>query len=321
LSIESKINLMNHPTLNRIFFVFTGIGISFTLLFFLNFEFDRQRVLEEDSDNFPQKYQIITPDFPDELTIFGEKVPIQSIEIHERIEREFIVNTYWHSATLLLIKKANRWFPVIEPILKKNGIPDDFKYISMIESNLTNVISPAGATGFWQFMKPAAIKYGLEVNSEVDERYNLEKSTEAACRYLKDSYDKFGTWTLAAASYNMGLTGVERQMERQKAETYYDLVLNDETSRYIARAVSMKIISSNYEKYGFNIADNELYPEIETYDIEINGEVKHFADFAKENGINYMALKYFNPWLRDNYLTNKSKKKYIVKIPVDKDNF
>jgi len=312
---------MKHPTLNRIFFVFAGMGVSFTLLFLLNFEFDRQKVLEENSDNFPQKYQIITPDFPAELTIFGESVPIHNIEIRENIEREFIVNTYWHSSTLLLIKRANRWFPVIEPILKKNNIPDDFKYISMIESNLMNSVSPAGAAGFWQFIKSAATEYGLEINSEVDERYNLERSTEAACRYLKDAYEKFGSWTLAAASYNMGLTGISSQLERQKTDSYYGLVVNEETSRYIARAISMKIITNNYEKYGFNIAAHELYPVIETYDVEISGSVEHFADFAQENGTNYKTLKYFNPWLRDNFITNKSKKKYILKIPVDKGNF
>lgn len=312
---------MNHPTLNRIFFVFAGIGVSFTLLFMLNFEFDRQKMVEADPDNFPQKYQIITPDFPDELAIFGERIPLHNIDVRETIEREFIVNTYWHSATMLLIKRANRWFPVIEPILEKHNIPDDFKYIAMIESNLTNTISPADATGFWQFMIDAANRYDLEVNSEVDERYNVEKSTVAACNYLRDAYEKFGNWTLAAASYNMGLTGVSGQLERQKADSYYELVLNEETARYIARAISMKIIANNHEKYGFNIAPDELYPVIETYEIEINGRVIHFADFAKEHGINYKTLKYFNPWLRENYLTNKSKKKYIIKIPVDKDIF
>jgi hypothetical protein len=312
---------MGSTTINRIFYVFAGIGISALLLFFLNFTFEQVQVVEKDDNNFPHNYKIMTPEFPDEISIFGEPVPLNDIDIRERVEREIIVNTYRHSSTLLLIKRANRWFKIIEPILAENNVPDDFKYICMIESDLTNTISPAGATGFWQFMKPAAIKYGLEVNGEVDERYHVEKSTEAACKYFKDAYEKFGTWTLAAAAYNMGQNGTEDQIERQKSASYYGLVLNEETSRYIARAVSMKIILNDLEKYGFNISQDELYDVIETFDVEVYGRVEHFADFAKEYEIDYRTLKYFNPWLRENYLTNRNSKKYIIKIPVDKDNF
>lgn len=290
-------------------------GIVFTvgLLILLNFSFVQN---ESYTDYFPQGYKIVTPPIPDNLSFCGEPVPMNDPEVRERIEREFIVNTYWHSSTVLLIKKANRWFPVIEPILHENGIPDDFKFIAMIESNLSDVVSPAGATGFWQFIKSAAIKYDLEVNGEVDERYNVEKATEAACKYLKDSKKKFGTWTLAAASYNMGKFGVDNQLDRQKEASYYDLTLNEETSRYIARALSMKEIISNPRKYGFDILEYELYEPLKTKDVTINNKVEHFSDFAKSYGITYKTLKYYNPWLRENYLTNRQKKTYTIKIPV-----
>ncbi len=312
---------MQTSILNRILYVFAGIGISTFLLFILSFQFEKNKLLDNDPETYPQNYQIITPDFPERLSIFGESIPMEDIEIRERIEREFIVNTYWHSATLLLIKRANRWFPIIEPVLERNNIPNDFKYVSMIESNLENSISPKGATGFWQFMEDTAPKYGLEISGEVDERYHIEKSTEAACKYILEAKEKFGTWTLAAASYNMGQNGVAEQLERQKTDSYYGLLLNDETARYIARIISMKIISNNYEKYGFNISPDQLYPPIETYDFVINDKVEHFADFAHEHGIDYRTLKFFNPWLRENYLTNSSKKEYIIKLPVDNNIF
>ena len=264
---------------------------------------------------FPQQYRIKTPLVASNLDFCGEEVPLYNPEVKERIEREFIVNTYWHSATVLLLKNANRWFPVIEPILEKYGVPDDFKYMCMIESNLSNAISPVGAVGFWQFMKAAAQKYGLEVNGEIDERYNVEKSTEAACKYLKESYASYGNWTMAAGSYNMGLNGIDNQMERQMTGSYYNLVLNEETSRFVARIVSMKMIHKNPERYGFDIPESELYQPYKTYNVTIDSEVKHFAEFAKRHNVNYKTLKYFNPWLRDNYLTNKSKKKYEIKLP------
>ena len=200
------------------------------------------------------------------------------------MEREFLSNTYWHSATILALKRANRWFPVIEPILKKNNIPDDFKYLCVAESNLENVVSPAGATGFWQFMKPAGEKYGLEINSLVDERYDVGKSTEAACKYLKDSYDMFGSWTLSAASYNMGQDGVTEQMERQKAKNYFNLVLNSETSRFVARIVSLKYILQNPETYGFDIKDEEKYKPLEYYEINLIAQFQILPTMQKVLG-------------------------------------
>ena len=272
---------------------------------------------ETSDEDFPQGYKITSPEIPNYLEFAGEKIPTDNFEVYERMEREFISNTYFHSATILALKRATRWFPVIEPILKKNDIPDDFKYLCVAESNLDNVISPAGATGFWQFMKPAGKKYGLEINSLVDERYNVWKSTEAACKYLKDSYDMFGNWILSAASYNMGQDGVKLQMERQQAKNYFNLVLNSETSRFVARIVSLKYILQYPERYGFDIKADEKYKPLEFYEIKLDGSVSDFPDYAKSLGINYFILKMYNPWLRDNYLSNKSKQVYMIKLPTE----
>ena len=269
----------------------------------------------EDENDFPQGYRIISPPVPDELCFCGERVPIDNFEVYERIDRELIVNTYFHSATILAMKRANRWFPVVEPILEANGTPDDMKYLMIAESGITNAISPAGATGYWQFMEEAALKYGLEVDSEVDERYNMEKATEAACRYLNEAYDLFGSWTMAAASYNTGIENVQKQIERQKAKNYYNLVFSEETLRYIARAVTIKEIMNNPEKYGFDIKRNELYNPLPYKLVQVNGPVDDLADFAIGYGINYRILKLYNPWLRDNVLKNKDRKVYSIKIP------
>jgi hypothetical protein len=212
---------------------------------------------------------------------------------------------------------APRYFPVIEPILKSKGIPDDFKYLALAESGLNpRAVSPAGAVGFWQFLNGTAKDFGLEISTEVDERYHIEKSTYAFCDYMRTSYNKYGNWTLAAASFNGGITRVQRQMERQKMNDYYKLLFADETQRYVFRIAALKLILENPEKYNFVIGENEKYPVIKTRDIEINGPVNDFADFALKNGINYKLLKDFNPWLRDDKLTNAARKKYTVKIPI-----
>ncbi len=259
--------------------------------------------------------RIYTPPVPDELDFCGEKVPMEDFDVRERIEREFLVNTYWHSATLLYLKRANRWFPVIEPILKANGIPDDFKYMAVAESGLINSVSPDGASGFWQFMESAAKQYGLEVSGEVDERYNLEKSTQAACDYLNEAKAKLGNWTLAGASYNYGVTGISKQMQRQNSRSYYNLFLNDETYRFVARIIALKEIFKEPKKYGFYFVEEELYPQIETKELKVNYPIKDLVKFAEGNGINYKMLKIFNPWLRENFLTNRAKKTYLIKIP------
>jgi len=270
---------------------------------------------ESSDEDFPQGYKITSPEIPTYLEFAGEKIPTENFEVFERMDREFISNTYFHSATILALKRAARWFPVIEPILKKNNIPDDFKYLCVAESNMENVISYAGATGFWQFMEPAGKKYGLEINSLIDERYDVWKSTEAACKYLKDSYEIFGSWTLSAASYNMGQDGVTLQMERQKSKDYFNLVLNSETSRFVARIVAIKYILQNPEVYGYEIKDDEKYKPLEYYEVKLDNSVSDFADYADSLGINYFILKMYNPWLRDNYLSNKSKQVYMIKLP------
>jgi hypothetical protein len=270
----------------------------------------RTQVLE-----FPQGYKIITPYIPDNLKFAGERVPMDNFEVRERIEREFIVNTYFHSLTILAIKRANRWFPVIEPILKQNNIPNDFKYLCVNESNLENVISPANATGFWQFIKETGEKYNLEINRTIDERYHVEKSTQAACDYLNDAYEMYGTWTMASASYNMGTNGTTNQIERQQTENFYNLVLNPETSRYVARIVAFKYIMNNQSLYGFDIKPNELYEPLKFYEVILDSTVTDFANYAVALGINYKTLKLYNPWLRDNYLNNKKGKIYKIKVP------
>jgi hypothetical protein len=262
-----------------------------------------------------QYYKIVSLPLPDTLNVFGEKMPLDIFYVKEALDRELSVNTYWHSSTLLLIKKSYRWFPLFDSILNAYDIPPDFKYLAVIESGLSNVISPANATGFWQFLKGTAKEYDLEVNKEVDERYNVEKATEAACKYFNKSYEKFGNWTMVAAAYNAGNRGISKQLDRQKTGSYYDLLLSDETSRYVYRIAAMKQIFNNPELYGFYIDNDDIYLPVSTRDIIVKDNIDDFADFAKQNGISYKLLKYFNPWLRQNYLKNKKKKTYIIKIP------
>jgi len=304
---------------SRTYYFLTGAISAFTLLTTITIVYlsNSTTIGKAEGEEFPQGYKIVSPEVPNYLEFAGERIPTENFEVFERMDREFISNTYYHSATILAVKRATRWFPVIEPILEKNNLPDDFKYLCVAESNMDNVISPAGATGFWQFMKPAGEKYGLEINSLVDERYNVWKSTEAACKYLNDSYDMFGSWILAAASYNMGTDGVELQMERQKAKDYFNLVLNSETSRFVARIVAIKYILQNPEVYGFDIKEDEKYKPLEFYEVKLDSSVSDFPDYAKSLGINYFILKMYNPWLRDNYLKNSSKKVYMIKIPTE----
>jgi len=307
-----------HHNKSYLYYFFLGIIVTLGLVFFsitLFFADNTTNANSNPKEDFPQGYKIISPEIPAYLEFAGEKIPTENFEVYERMEREFLSNTYWHSATILAIKRANRWFPIIEPILKKNNIPDDFKYLCVAESNLENVISPAGATGFWQFMKPAGEKYGLEINSQVDERYDVEKSTEAACKYLNDSYNIFGSWITAAASYNMGQDGITEQQVRQKSNNYFNLVLNSETSRFVARIVSLKYILQSPEKYGFDITEEKKYKPLAYDEVTLDSSVTDLADYANSLGVNYFILKMYNPWLRDNALSNKSKKSYSIKIP------
>ena len=262
-----------------------------------------------------EEYNIKAIEIPADLNFAGEKVPLSDPEILERVDREFLVNTYWQSNALLLIKRANKYFPIIEPILAKNGIPDDFKYLAVAESGLTNVVSPAGATGFWQIMRQTGKEYGLEVNKNVDERYDLEKSTQVACEYLKKWKERFGTWTLTAAAYNAGPSGIQRYMDIQKADNYYDLLLGEETGRYVFRIMAIKEILSNPENYGFLFDDEDLYAQVPTFEVEVDSSVSSWADFARDYDLSYKILKRHNPWLREPHLENNSGKKYQIEIP------
>lgn len=255
--------------------------------------------------------------FPTSIDFAGEEAPLQISDVRERLDRELLVNANLDASTQLIIKRANRAFPIIEPILKKNNIPDDFKYLAVIESSLMNAVSPAGARGIWQFMPETARESGMEVNDIVDERYHLEKATEAACQYLLNAKEKFGSWTLAAASYNIGMNGVNKQIEMQKVSNYYDLLLNDETSRYVFRILALKEIMRNPEKFGFKVNLDELYVNLPSKKIVVDSTINDLAAFAKSQGINYKILKIHNPWLRDKKLMNVSKKKYEIEIPLN----
>ena len=256
-----------------------------------------------------------SPFIPEKLTFCGEDVPLQYFDIMESLERELIVNTYFHSQTLLYLKKASRYFPVIEPILKENNIPEDFKYLVVAESGLSHVVSPVGAAGFWQLLENTAKDYGLEVNEEVDERYHLEKSTVAACKFLSESHLIHKNWTMVAATYNAGRKGIDRQIERQGESNYYDLLLNEETARYVFRVLAVKLILENPIQYGFNVPEPEKYYPVPFHEISVSDSIADIGVFAKEQGTNYKLLKMLNPWLRDTKLLNSQKRTYRIKIP------
>lgn len=264
---------------------------------------------------FNDRYGIYALNLPQKLAFADEEVPVKDPEIAERLDRELLVNTYWQSQTLLFFKRSNRAFEIIEPILEENNIPDDFKYLAVIESGLSNVVSPAGAAGYWQLLKGTGQEYGLEINDDVDERYHLEKATEAACKYLRESFDQFNSWTLAAASYNMGRDGLARQMERQRGESYYDLILNSETGRYLFRTMAVKQILENPEKHGFHFREKDLYENIPVREVAVDSTINDLGIWALDQGINYRILKYHNPWLRTEKLPNTSGKEYLITIP------
>lgn len=251
------------------------------------------------------------------INFAGEATPLYDSEVAERLDREIVTNRNYHSSTTLIIKRANRVFPVIEPILKEYGVPDDFKYLAVAESALVNAVSRAGARGVWQFMPQTAKEKGLIVNSFVDERYHLVKSTQAACKYLLEAKEKFGTWTLAAASYNAGLAGVQKQLDRQEVENYYDLLLNEETSRYVFRILALKEIIENPSKYNFNFPEEELYALIPTKKIKVDASISNLVDFAKQHAINYKILKTHNPWLRDKELKVYAGQEFYIEIPTE----
>jgi len=252
---------------------------------------------------------------PDTIDFAGESFPILSPDLRERFDRELLVNTYWQSNMMLLLKRSNKYFPLIERVLKEEGVPCDFKYLAVIESGLENVISPAGAKGFWQIMRNTGKEYGLEINNNVDERYHIEFSTKVAAKYLKKAKENFGSWTLAAAAYNRGISGIQGKLANQKAENYFDLFLGEETSRYVFRIFAVKEIIENPTKYGYIFKKTDLYKNIPVRIYGLDTPINNIASFAKKMGVNYKILKIHNPWLIQNHLNNKSRKYYEIAIP------
>ena len=278
---------------------------------------DTQRIDPEikKTDKLVNDYNVYAIPLPETLDFAGEPVPLDNPDIRERLDRELLVNTYWQSNGLLLIKRAAKYFPIIEPILEEEGLPDDFKYLAVIESGLTQAVSPARATGFWQILRSTGRELGLEVNDNVDERYNIELSTRAACKYLKKSKENLGSWTLAAAGYNAGNAGMSRRLDQQNVNGYYDLLLGEETGRYVFRILALKQILADPERYGFNFKKEHLYEEVPSYKVKVDTVVTDFVQFAEHFGINYKILKLHNPWLREDHLNNASRKEYQIEIP------
>lgn len=294
------------------FFVFLlGIGLILSLT---AFDQENKAVI---STNEEESLKVYALKLPTALDFSGEAVPLNQPDIKERLDRELLVNTYWQSNMMLLFKRANKYFPIIEPILKEEGIPDDFKYLAVIESALQNIRSPKGAKGIWQIMPGTAREYGLEVNANVDERYHIEKATRVASAYLKKAKERFGSWTLAAASYNGGMYGTDRLLKKQLVNNYYDLLLNSETSRYVFRILAVKEIMTHPETYGFIFDQEDLYKPIAVRKLGVDTAISNIAQFAKAQSINYKILKVHNPWLIQNHLNNRSRKYYEIKIPVE----
>ena len=253
---------------------------------------------------------------PEKLTFAGEAVPMEYYDVRENLDRELLSTVYFHSQTIRYIKNMPRYFSIIEPILKSHGIPEDFKYLCVAESGFdVRALSPAKAAGLWQLIESTAKENGLEINAEVDERYHIEKSTEVACRMFKSAYQKFGSWALVAASYNGGRAGLDQKITAQKVKSYYDLLFVEETTRYVFRILALKLVMEDPEEYGFKVDKKDFYPIIETDNVEVKGSVSDLAAFAISKGINYKILKMFNPWLRDTFLKNPTRKTYTLKIP------
>ncbi|WP_435263581.1 lytic transglycosylase domain-containing protein [Tenacibaculum sp. nBUS_03] len=290
------------------------ILISLALLLMNTISKDKEPVVK----NVAESYEIKAIKVPQNMELAGEQVPLGRNDIKERMDRELLVNTYWQSNGLLLIKRAHKFFPIIEPLLKKYDLPDDFKYLCVAESALINIPSSKGAAGYWHFLPSTGREFGLEVNRNVDERYNLEKSTRVAAAYLKKAKKKFGSWTLAAAAYNAGNGRISQRLKQQQVTDYYDLLLNTETGRYVFRILALKEVLSNPEKYGFVFDQEDLYTFPTTYEVKIDTAITNIASFAKNYGITYKDLKIVNPWLRETKLNNKSRKEYIIKIPTSK---
>lgn len=252
---------------------------------------------------------------PKNLDFAGEKVPLHRPEIRERLEREVLVNAFWHSNSVITIKRANKWLPIIDSILRANEVPVDFKYLAVAESGLDNVISPANAVGFWQFLSGTARDFGLVVNDEIDQRYDPVLATVAATKYLKKAYERFGNWTTVAASYNLGMNATQKILTKQKPESYYDMLLSEEPARYVFRILAIKNLLENQEVFGFEIPIEQLYRQPKTKSIVLDQSVPDLHDYAKHNGISYSQLRMLNPWIRSYQIKIPAGKSFVVKIP------
>lgn len=294
----------------RIFSILSVIG------FIAIFYFGKDKNEVNSITNTHKSYKIQALKLPANLNLAGERVPLEIPDVRERMDRELLVNTYWQSNGLLLIKRAHRYFPILEPLLEKYGLPDDFKFLALAESGFIDETSSAGAAGMWHFMRKTGREYGLEINTNVDERYHIEKSTKVAAEYLKSSKDRFGSWTLAAAAYNAGNYGIAKRLEAQQVDNYYDAKLPDETERYIFRILALKEIINHPEKYGFVYEQEDLYALKPTRVIEVDTAITNIMRFAKNYGLTYKEFKIYNPWLRENHLNNRSRKRYEIKIPM-----
>ena len=298
-------------------YTITIVLLSISLYFLLTNSLTKEKSDEQYHSEQLKNYIVYTPYIPKKIFFADEELPIKSFDVYESLDNEMLANGFWHSQMIRFLKRAHRYFQIIEPILKKNNIPDDFKYLAVAESALSNAVSPSGAKGFWQFLSKTGKEYNLVINKEVDERYNLEKTTQAACDYFNDAYKKYKNWTLVAASYNMGMGGLSRQIKKQHVYSYYDLLLNKETSRYIYRIVAIKTIMEDPHSYGFRLRKDDLYPAIPVKIVKVDSTINDLVSFAFQQKTNYKILKLLNPWLRKSYLKNIEKRSYQIKIPVE----
>ncbi len=316
---------MNVKKQTKISFIFAlGIIFGFSISFLFISAMDNNKkpstiidpaINETSTPNF----FVTAPKIPDTATIFGDSIPLNDIQVREALDFELVSCMYQHASMIMYMKRANRYFPEIEKYFAEKNIPEDFKYLCVAESGLSNAVSPSNAAGFWQFLKSSATEYSLTVNSSVDQRYDFEKSMEAASTYLTNAYKKFGSWTLAAASYNMGMAGLQRNITAQKTNSYWNLNLNKETARYVYRIAALKIIFENPENYGYKLNKEDLYPVLNTESITVDSSIYDLVSFAHTNNISYKTLKYYNPWLVDKQLINNVYKKYQIKLPVNKN--
>jgi len=296
--------------------LFISLAIS-SIAFILLAAFTSTSHSEQQMQNFDSLVLPVNMPIPDEVTIFGEKVPLDYFDVVEGLERELLVNVFWQSQTLQFLKYCHRYFPTIDSILAANKIPADFKYLALAESGLRIVISPKGAAGFWQFLEGTGKQYGLTVNDQIDERYHLIKSTEAACKYLHNARKTFNSWTMVAASYNIGVSELKTQVNFQGIESYYDLYTNSETARYVFRIIALKLIMENPELYGYH--NIKPFPTIPTKIVKVDSTITNLAEFARSQGSNYKMLKTLNPWLRDKHLPNPNKTEYHITLISNKN--